>query len=694
VNKINPVMSVQMPNKSFFVINQNRMKALNIAVVGLVVWFVVSCQSHSLPQKKMVSSPDGKIELNVEIVKGQIYYAASKDSTLIIGKSKLGFQFKNMPPLGDKVEIINLESRSFNETWEQPWGEKRLIENRFDELTVHLQEKKDLKRKFSIVFRVYNDGFGFRYEIPAQANLDSFIIMDELTEFVMPHIHNAWWIPAYKDRFYESLYRRTPINQMDTVCTPLTMETKDGRYLAIHEANLTDYAAMNIICLDSTRLTCDLTPWSSGIKVTGKTPFVTPWRVVIAGNTPGDLITSYLILNLNEPCKIPDISWIKPGKYIGIWWGMHHGIYTWSQGPRHGATTANTIKYIDFAAANGMSGVLVEGWNRGWDGDWSLHGDSFSFTEPYPDFDMEEVTRYAAAKNVGLIGHHETGGAITNYENQIEEAFSLYQRMGVKVVKTGYVNSFLDGKERHKSQYGVRHYRKVVETAARYHIMVDIHEPVMPTGLQRTYPNLMTQEGVRGQEWDAWSADGGNPPEHTTIIPFTRGLAGPMDFTPGTFNFSNPVLPQTRVQTTLAKQLALYVILYSPLQMASDLPENYKNKKAFEFINIVPVVWEETRIPDAIIGDYVITARKDRNSEDWYVGAITDENKRELTLDLSFLLNDKPYLAQIYKDGEQADWKQNPTDIAFQEVIVNSTQKLVLRLASGGGQAIRFTPSD
>ncbi|MBN1415105.1 MAG: glycoside hydrolase family 97 protein [Bacteroidales bacterium] len=670
------------------------MKTFITSLAGILIFCFYACESRSLTVQNRVSSPDGEIILTVKTQKGQLYYAAERKGRALVGQSKLGFRFQGMPDLGNNVEITGSESRSFNETWEQPWGERRLVENKYDELILYLQEKIGLRRRFNLVIRVFNDGFGFRYEIPEQTHLDSFKIMNEMTEFVMPEIHNAWWIPAYKDRFYESLFRHTAINQMDTVCTPLTMERTDGSYIAIHEANLTDYAAMNLYCVDSSKLTCDLTPWSSGVKVYGKTPFVTPWRVLIVADKPGDLISSYLILNLNEPCKIPDVSWIKPGKYIGIWWGMHQGFYTWSQGPRHGATTANTKKYIDFAAAHQLDGVLVEGWNRGWDGDWTQNGDSFSFTESYPDFDMEEITRYAKEKNVGMIGHHETGGAVTNYENQLEAAYSLYQRLGVNAVKTGYVNTLLDGKEMHKSQYGVRHYRKVVETAARYHIMVDIHEPVMPTGIQRTYPNLMTQEGVRGQEWDAWSTDGGNPPDHTTIIPFTRGLAGPMDFTPGTFNFSNHLLPQTRVRTTLAKQLALYVVLYSPLQMASDLIENYRNNKAFEFIMMVPVNWEESRVLDARIGDYVITARKDRNSEDWYVGAITDDSPRELTLCLSFLLYDKTYLAQIFKDGNDASWEKNPVDLTYNEIKVNSSDKLTLTLASGGGQAIRFTPAD
>jgi alpha-glucosidase len=668
------------------------MKAPSLLIAGIAVSILLSCQSANVPVNKTAASPDGNIVVLLETRKGKVYYSVKKGGKDCIGKSRLGFRFQNMPDLGDHVKITGSESRFFNETWEQPWGEKRLIENKYDELTVHLKETRNLRRELNLVFRVYNDGFGFRYEIPRQANIDSFKIMDELTEFVMPEVYDAWWIPAYKERFYESLYRHTPINRMDTVCTPLTLVTKDSAYLAIHEADLTDYAAMNLVCIDSVRLKCDLTPWSTGVRVIGKTPFVSPWRTVIIADSPGHLAISNLILNLNEPCKIHDISWIKPGKYIGIWWAIHHKLYTWSQGPHHGATTANTKKYIDFAAANGFDGVLAEGWNRGWDVDWTVHGDSFSFTRPYPDFDIKEVTRYAAAKNVALIAHNETGGAVTNYEHQLEAAFAMYRQLGVKVVKTGYVCNLLDGKERHKSQYGVRHYQKVVETAARYHIMLDVHESIMPTGLQRTYPNLMTQEGVRGQEWDAWSTDGGNPPDHTTIIPFTRGLAGPMDFTPGTFNFKNPVLPHTRVRTTLAKQLALYVVIYSPLQMASDIPENYRNIKAFEFIKWVPVNWEETRIPAAAIGDYVITARKDRASDDWYVGAITDENRRELVLDLSFLMPEKLYRAQIFKDGANADWDNNPTDISYAETTVDASQKMSLILAPGGGQAIRFTP--
>lgn len=639
-----------------------------------------------------VSSPDGRINVAVRSKKGEIFYAVSKYNRVVLLDSKLGLQFQNMRPLDSELEILSTEDSAFSQTWEQPWGERRFVENTYHQLTIHAREKQMPNRKLNIVFRVFNDGIGFRYIVPKQDKIDSIIISQEETEFKLPTVCKAWWIPAYKEKFYESLYRHTAINEMDTVCTPITIELDDSLYLAIHEANLTDYAAMNLYCKDSTTLTCDLTPWSTGEKVKTKAPMQSPWRTIIIADKSGDLITSYLILNLNEPSLIEDKSWIKPGKYIGIWWGMHQEKYTWSQGPKHGATTENAIRYIDFAASNQFNGVLIEGWNYGWDGDWTVNGHLFDFVKPYPDFDIEKISAYAARKNVTLIGHNETGGATINYENQLDSAFKFYQRYGVSSVKTGYVSQHLDGKEFHSSQYGVQHYRKVIETAAKYHIMIDNHEPVMPTGLQRTYPNFMTSEGVRGQEWDAWSIDGGNPPDHTTIVPFVRGLAGPMDFTFGTFSFKNPVHPKTFVHTTIAKQVALYLIIYSPFQMASDLPENYKPNKAFEFITMVPVDWEDTRVLDAKIGDYVIIARKDRNSGDWYLGAITDENRREFTVDLSFLPNNHAYKAQIISDGPNACYDSQPTDFEYDETIVNSAKKIQVSLAPGGGAAIHFIP--
>ncbi|WP_165021563.1 glycoside hydrolase family 97 protein [Dysgonomonas sp. ZJ279] len=634
----------------------------------------------------IISSPDGKIKLQVGLDDGKIYYTVNKENKPILDKSFLGFTLKDSN-LNNGFEIKDIKHSTFSETWEQPWGEEISVDNTYNEMAVNIEEKSGLKRKFTIVFRAFNDGIGFRYEFPEQENLKDFVVMNELTEFALTGNHKAWSIP-YNTEFYEGLYKASPVNELDTVCSPLTMETKDGMYLTIHEANLTDYAAMNVYPEDKTTvLRTYLTPWASGEKVFMTAPHVTPWRTMIIADSPGDLLLSRLMLNLNEPSKIEDTSWITPGRYIGIWWGMHMKEYTWDQGPKHGATTENVIKYIDFAAKHNFAGVLVEGWNKGWE-DWQ----SFEFSIPYPDFDIAKITDYAASKNVKLIGHHETGGKTKNYENQMEDAFAFYQKYGVNAVKTGYVGGILDNKEMHSSQYGVRHYRKVIETAAKYQIMIDNHEPVMPTGLQRTYPNLMTQEGVRGQEWDAWSVDGGNPPEHTTIIPFTRGLAGPMDFTPVTFNFNNPVLPNTRVRTTLAKQLALFVVLYSPLQMASDMIENYeKNPEPFQFITSCPTNWSKTVVPNAKIGEYVTIARKDRNSDNWFVGSITNRDSRKLSLPLDFLDKNAKYTAKIYKDGKSANYETNPYPISIEETEVSSNSVLDIDLASSGGTAIMIS---
>ncbi len=632
------------------------------------------------------------MSLDFETINGQIFYSLKCDTQQIIYRSKLGYQFKNMAPIENDLKISHIGRNSVNETWEQVWGAKRLIENRYEELIINLEEQSGEKRKLNLYFRLFDDGLGFRYQIPEQKNIDTIIITAENTQFHLANVKTTWWIPAYKEVYYESLYRHTTLEKIDTVCTPVTLEFENGKFLAIHEANLAHYAAMNLYYSGNNTLTTDLTPWSTGEKVFTHAGMYSPWRTITIGDKPGDLITSYIELNLNEPNKLKDVSWIKPGKYIGIWWAIHMEKYTWAQGPKHGATTKNTKAYMDFAAKHGFSGVLVEGWNNGWDFDWVHEGNRIKFTEAYPDFDLEAITKYGAARNVKLIGHHETGGAVKNYESQMDEAFKLYQNAGVNCVKTGYVNPKLEGKEFHSSQFGVEHYRKVIETAARYKIVIDNHEPVMPTGLQRTYPNLMTQEGVRGQEYDAWSKDGGNPPEHTTIIPFTRGLAGPMDFTFGTFNFTNKVNPGTRVQTTIAKQLALYVVIYSPLQMASDLPENYENNKAFQFIEDVPTDWTDTRVLDAVIGDYVCIARKDRNSDDWFLGSITDENARKIEIKLDFLDPDKTYIAQIYQDSPDADWKTNPTGFKYIEQKVDKENILILDMKAGGGQAIRFIP--
>jgi alpha-glucosidase len=640
-------------------------------------------------KKSVIDSPDGKTSVSFILVDGSIYYSVGKEGKSIVNLSALGFELNGQPSFKCPFRVKNIGVSSFDETWEQPWGEEITVRNHYNEMKIELQEKSDEKRLLNLTFRAFNDGIGFRYEIPGQANIHNFEISSEITEFALATNDSAWSIPAYKGEYYEMLWAKSPVNKLDTVTTPITIETADGKYIAIHEANLTDYPKMNLYP-EGTTLKTDLTPWANGIKTYSTTPFVSPWRIIILADDLNQLVNSRMMLNLNEPCKIEDTSWIKPAKYVGIWWGMHMEKYSWSQGPKHGATTKNTKAYIDFAAAHHIQGVLVEGWNYGWDGNWVANGNRFSFTRPYPDYALEELVRYAAGKNIELIGHNETGGATVNYENQLDSAFRFYNKLGIHAVKTGYVNKLLDKKERHSSQYGVRHFRKVIETAAQYRIMIDNHEPVMPTGLQRTYPNLMTQEGVRGQEYDAWSQDGGNPPEHTTILPFTRGLAGPMDFTFGTFNFANPVHPQTCPRTTVAKQLALYVVIYSPFQMASDLPENYEGKPAFEFIELVPTNWGETIILDGKIGDYVMTARKDRDSGDWYVGAITDENSRKLDLKFDFLGKGKKYKAKIFKDAPGSDWKTNPYPVLIEELEVNSESNLELSLAPGGGAALQI----
>ena len=636
---------------------------------------------------EQVKSPDGRLVLTAGVKGGTPFYQVSRGSEPIILTSNLGFRL-NDNLLGSNMRLIGKSRDAQDEIWEQPWGEAREIRNHYNELKLRLCESKGLKRCLNIVFRVFNDGFGFRYEFPQQPNLKDFQIMDELTEFNLPWDAQAWSQKTNGTNYYEAVYTREPISQKDTVSTPVTMEVNDSLYLAIHEANLTDYASINLTPR-GTRLLTALTPWQSGVKVYASAPFRTPWRYVVIASKPGNLITSHIELNLNEPCKI-DTSWLDTGRYIGIWWGMHMTDYTWSQGPKHGATTKNTKRYIDFAARHGFKGVLVEGWNEGWDGDWTRIGNHFNFSKAYPDYDLLGLQQYALSKGVRLIAHNETGGSSTNYERQLDAAFALYQRLGINSVKTGYVNPMLDGKELQHSQFGVRHYRKVVETAAKYHQMIVNHEGAMPTGLRRTYPNLVATECMRGQEYNAWSQDGGNPPYHEVILPFTRGLAGPMDFTPGIFNFNNKAVPTTHPQTTLAKQLSLYILLYTPWQMAADMIENYEYQPALSFIESCPTNWEETRVLDAKIGGYLVIARKDRESDRWFVGGATDEMARDLTLSFDFLDSGTRYRAIIYKDGEGADFRTNPYPMTILQQDVTSTTKLPIHLAPSGGFAIRI----
>ncbi|GAB4376182.1 MAG: glycoside hydrolase family 97 protein [Calditrichia bacterium] len=692
------IMDLVMIHKEQESIMKRKMSVtLNWLVLFLLTFLVISGRSSD--RELMVSSPDGKIKATFFLKNNQPYYQLSRSGRVIIHPSKLGFILKDNDPFYQNMQVAASARRSFDETWEQPWGEVRRIRNHYNELQVDLQEISGKRRQLRIVFRVFDDGLGFRYEFPAQENLQDFQIMDELTQFTLEADYEAWWIPVGRFHRYEYLYTKSPIRDIDTVHTPLTIETGDGLFFCIHEANLTDYASMTLFRSARDRLNCDLVPWSDGVKVKASTPHLSPWRTVQIAETPGDLITSYLVLNLNEPCRLEDVSWIKPGKYVGIWWGMHIGKFTWGSGEKHGATTERAKAYIDFAAKHGFYGVLIEGWNVGWDGNWVQNGEIFNFTQPYPDFDIGEVTRYAAAKGVKIIGHHETSGHIGNYERQMEDAFKFYKKYGIDAIKTGYVGdkvtSVTGQREWHHGQYMVRHYRKVVQRAADYQIMLIVHEPIKDTGIRRTWPNMMTREGARGMEYNAWSADGGNPPEHETIIPFTRGLAGPFDFTPGIFDltFVEAGRPNNRVRTTLAKQLAIYVVIYSPFQMAADLPENYENQPAFQFIEDVAVDWEQTLVLNGVIGDYITIARKDRHSDDWYIGSLTDENGRSLSTPLDFLDAGRTYVAEIYADAPNAHWDSNPLALEMRKALVDNTTVLNLNLAPGGGQAIRIHPA-
>jgi alpha-glucosidase len=652
-----------------------------------------------------VASPDGRNKVGVAVHDGKLYYILSRDGRPLLLPSMLGFEFKGAPALRDGLRITGNSRGTFDQTWTQPWGEVSHVRDHHNELRVSVAETAAPGRKFDFVVRAFNDGIGFRYEFPAQPALGDFVISDELTQFNLADDSKAWWIPSNRPRLdrSEMLYSSSPVSVIDSVQTPLTMQTRDGRtFMVIHEANLVDYARMNIAGprMDSRLLRVALAPWQNGDKVRGHTPFVTPWRTIQLADRAADLSPAVLGLNLNPPNVLPDVSWIKPMKYIGIWWGMHINTMTWSSGPKHGATSENTKRYIDFAAANGIGGVLVEGWNVGWDGDWIKNANAFSFTQAYPDYNLPELASYAHKKGVKLIVHNETSGGIVNYERQMEAAYALYHSLGLDAIKSGYVTDTTPEGNSHHSQFMVRHYRRVIETAAKYHIMMDVHEPIHDTGERRTYPNMMSREGARGQEYNAWGGEGGNPPEHETNLFFTRLLAGPMDFTPGVFDIliergtGRPRRPdESRPRTTLAKQLALYIVLYSPLQMAADLPENYVNQPAFQFIRDVAVDWDTTRVIDGKIGDYVIVARKARNSPEWFLGAITDEEARTFDVRLSFLTKGQKYVAEIYADGPGADWRDKPLSVAISKRNVDSSTRLSLALAPGGGQAIRIRPA-
>ncbi len=644
-----------------------------------------------------LASPDGRNQVTVQVHDGKLSYSVQRDGRNIMMPSRLGLEFRTVLPLRDSLEIVGVKRDSLDETWTQPWGQVANVRNHYNEARVTVRETASPGRHFNVVFRAFDNGVAFRYDVPAQPGFGPYEMMDELTEFAFALDGHAWWIPAGLWNRYEFLYSESPVSRLPLVHTPLTVEMQNGVYVVIHEADLEDYAAMNLQGTNTRTLTASLAPWADSVKVRGDAPLVSPWRTIEMADRVEDLEPSVMALNLNPPSRIDDTSWIEPMKYIGIWWGMHINVNTWSEGPKHGATTANMERYIDFAAKNGFGGVLAEGWNRGWNGDWIANADSFSFTQPYPDYDLKGIAKYARQKGVAVIAHNETSMGIENYERQLEDAYTLYESLGIHAIKTGYVGDLTKEGNAHHGQYMVRHWRRVVEAAARHHIMLDVHEPIKDTGERRTWPNMMTREGARGQEYNAWGGEGGNPPEHETILFFTRMHAGPMDYTPGIFDIliqsanGTPRKPEeSRVRTTLAKQLADYVVLFSPLQMAADLPKNYEGNPAFQFIKDVPVNWERTRVLKGKIGDYVVVARQERGGPDWYLGAVTDEDARAFEIPLDFLDPGRQYVAEIYADGPDADWLSNPLPVSITRHDVGATTRLTLKLAPGGGTAIRF----
>ncbi|UII21745.1 glycoside hydrolase family 97 protein [Fulvivirga ligni] len=705
----------------------------SIAVLLLAFLIInTSCQMAVESEAPIVAdSPSGNNSVSFFLnSEGTPGYIVSHNDKVVIDTSWMSFDFTNMASIKGDLKILNSSTDSKKETWTMPWGEQKEVENNYNSLTVDLQENGEQQRKFSVIFKVYDDGIGFRYHFPEQENMKEVLIANENTEFQLMGDHKVWWQPGDWD-IYEHLYNETSFSGIDAlskqnhpnlaqthipvnaVNTPVTMKTADGLYLSFHEAALLNYADMTLQVDPKTfQMKSNLVgSENTEYKVKQQTPFSTPWRTIQISDKAGDLIESKLIVNLNEPNKLGDMSWFKPTKYVGIWWEMHLGKSTWDMSAqqdmnsfsgeakphgKHGATTENAKYYIDFAAKNGIHGILIEGWNTGWE-HWIGFEDRegvFDFVTPYPDYDLQEVVKYGKEKGVELIMHHETSAAPRTYEQQMDSAYSLMKSLGIHSVKTGYVGKIIPKGEYHHGQWMVNHYQKALETAAKYQVAIDAHEPIKATGLRRTYPNFISREGLRGQEFNAWASDGGNPPNHLPTIAFTRMLAGPIDYTPGIFNIKlDPWKAENQVNTTLAQQLALYVVIYSPVQMAADLPEYYEeHDDAFQFIRDVGVDWDETEVLNGEVGDFVTIARKEKGTDKWFVGAITDENARDLSITLDFLDEGKEYTAAIYADGDDAHWDNNPTSYKISSEVVNKNTKLDLKLAPGGGAAISLIP--
>lgn len=675
-----------------------------------------------------LESPNSKISLEFNLDEnGTPVYSVQYNGNYVINPGKLGITLKDKLSLDSGFEISEHKIIEVNEPWEPVLGEESRIQNRYNEIIFKLKHLKSNK-KLNIVFRVFDEGVAFRYEFPFDKSVEYFIISDENSEFNLSGDHKAFWIPGDYDS-QEYVYNETKISEIDIsklemqngislktiksqyrVQSPLMMKTGDGLYLNIFEAAVDNYPVMHLdVDVKNFSLTSNLVPDAVGNKAYLRTPGKTPWRTVMISDDARDIVSSKMILNLNEPCKIADVSFIKPMKYVGIWWEMHVGKSSWDYAGtqsgdnnpvlkphgRHGATTENAKRYIDFAAKHGFDGVLIEGWNTGWE-DWygNWKDDVFDFLTPYPDFDLEEVNRYAKLKGVKMIMHHETSGSVGNYERHLDRAFEMMKKYDYPAVKSGYVGRIIPRGEYHDGQSMVNHFNFVAQRAADFKLMVNSHESSRPTGFHRTYPNYIAAEAARGNEFNAWS--NGNPPMHETILPFTRLLGGPMDYTPGIFeikmNIYNPQKKE-QVHTTLAKQLALYVTMYSPLQMAADLPQNYeKYPDAFQFIKDVAMDWQKSIYLEAEPGDYITVARKEKNGERWFLASITDENPRETVIKCDFLDPDKKYMATIYQDGRNAHWEKDPINYEIKKMNLDSRTILKLQLAPGGGAAVSIIP--
>ena len=703
------------------------MRTWKIKLAGLLM-----CLPAVLAAQELLS-PDGNLKMQFALDNGVPSYQLSYKGQTVIAPSRLGLEMEEASLAGG-FELAGQKTAIADETWQPVWGEYENVRCHYNELELTLRQPAAEGRTLLLRFRLFDDGLGFRYELPEQPTMNYLTVKDELTEFNLTGDHKTFCIPGDYDT-NEFAYTTAPLSGIRegmeknlrkkgyesqatsfSVQTPLMMKTADGLYINIHEAALVDFAAMLLNVDDKNfRLSAHLVPDKLGKKGYLQLPCHSPWRTVTVSDDARQILASQLILNLNEPCAFDDTSWIKPQKFMGVWWEMFVGDgRTWAYSDyykakpgvtdytkltpngRHPANTANVKQYIDFAAEHGIDGVLVEGWNEGWE-DWCSYKKNrqFLFDKPYPDFDVEEIQRYAASKGVKMIMHHETASNAADYERQLDRAFQYMVDHGYNSVKTGYVGYIIPRSEYHSSQWMNNHYIHVVKRAADYHIMVDSHEAVRPTGLCRTYPNWVAQESARGGEFESM---GGNDPDHTTILPFTRLKGGPMDYTPGLFqtklDYYGDGKKNEQAGTTLVKQLALYVTMPSPLQMACDLPANYRRfMDAFQFIKDVAVDWSDSRYLEAEPGDYITVARRAKGKDTWFVGAITDENARTAQIDFSFLPAGVKYIATIYEDGSDAHWKDNPQSYRIRRVVVTSKSRLKQQLAAGGGAAISIKPA-